>query len=463
MITELGEKLTEQFKKYMPDAFVFALGLTVLTGLAAWIWTDATLLDTIQGWYEGFWLLLEFGMQMTLILVTGYSIAISPLADRFINQLTGFIRKPQHVYPFIVLTGMLLSMVSWGWMVITAVLARQLALRIKGINYPYLIACVYFSGIIWVGGLSSSIPLLLNTDGNYLIETGILAGTIPTTYSLGSILNIFMIVFTLVTGPLLLKWLAPSQAVDLEDLATDLHQQKAKTIREEAASMNQTHKQLSDRLNNSSWLQYLVALMGLVYIIRHFITRGFDVNLNIMIFIFIIMGLVLHRTPMRYGIAMKRSSMNISGILFQFPFYAGIMGIMLNTGLGEKLALTMASAGTIHTYPIFAFLSGAVVNFAIPSAGGEFAVIGPSIIHAVKTIGMGLPDPEMTQMVVRASLSVAYGETLTNTLQPFYLLIILPVMGLGIRIQARDVMGYLILPFIFYFIFDLLMVLFLPI
>ena len=166
---------------------------------------------------------------------------------------------------------------------------------------------------------------------------------------------------------------------------------------------------------------------------------------------------------MRYGIAMKRSSMNISGILFQFPFYAGIMGIMLNTGLGEKLALTMASAGTIHTYPIFAFLSGAVVNFAIPSAGGEFAVIGPSIIHAVKTIGMGLPDPEMTQMVVRASLSVAYGETLTNTLQPFYLLIILPVMGLGIRIQARDVMGYLILPFIFYFIFDLLMVLFLPI
>lgn len=138
------------------------------------------------------------------------------------------------------------------------------------------------------------------------------------------------------------------------------------------------------------------------------------------------------------------------------------MGIMLYTGLGEKLALTMASAGTIHTYPVLAFLSGAVVNFAIPSAGGEFAVIGPSIISAVKEIGMGMQDPEINQMVVRASLSVAFGETLTNLLQPFYLLIILPVMGLGIRIQARDVMGYLLIPFLFYFIFDMLMVVFLP-
>ncbi|HQU52301.1 MAG TPA: TIGR00366 family protein, partial [Saprospiraceae bacterium] len=134
----------------------------------------------------------------------------------------------------------------------------------------------------------------------------------------------------------------------------------------------------------------------------------------------------------------------------------------LYTGLGEKLALTMASAGTIHTYPVLAFLSGAVVNFAIPSAGGEFAVIGPSIISAVKEIGMGMQDPEINQMVVRASLSVAFGETLTNLLQPFYLLIILPVMGLGIRIQARDVMGYLLIPFLFYFIFDMLMVVFLP-
>lgn len=462
MITELGEKFTEQFKKYMPDAFVFALGLTLITGIGAIIWTGSSLLETIQAWYKGFWLLLEFGMQMTLILVTGYSLAITPYATRLIDKLSGIIRKPHQVYPFIILIGMFFSMISWGWMVITAVLARQLAIRIKGINYPYLIACVYFSGAVWVGGLSSSIPLLLNTENNYLIETGILPGTISTAQTLGSVLNIALVLVLLVTGPVLFQWLAPRKVMDLNDMATDKHEQKETTIREEAASMNNSHKVPSDWLNNSPWLQYLIAFMGLVYIVDHFITRGFDINLNIMIFIFIILGLLLHQTPMRYGIAMKRSSMNISGILFQFPFYAGIMGIMLYTGLGEKLAMSMASAGTIHNYPIFAFLSGAIVNFAIPSAGGEFAVIGPSIINAVKEIGTGLPDPEVSQMVIRASLSVAFGETLTNLLQPFYLLIILPVMGLGIRIQARDIMGYLLVPFLIYFILDLLMVMFLP-
>ena len=462
MITELGEKFTQLFKKYMPDAFVFALGLTIITTAGAILWTDSSLLETIQAWYKGFWLLLEFGMQMTLILVTGYSIAISPYADRMIDGLTRIIRKPNQVYPFIILIGMVFSMISWGWMVITAVLARQIASRVKGINYPYLIACVYFSGVVWVGGLSSSIPLLLNTENNYLIETGILSGTISTAQTLGSVLNISLILFLFITGPLLFKWLAPRKHLDLQDMQTESSQQKQFSIEEEAERMNNSPKLMSDGMNNSPWLQYLIACMGLVYIVYHFITRGFDVNLNIMIFIFIMLGLLFHRTPMRYGIAMKRSSMNISGILFQFPFYAGIMGIMLYTGLGEKLALTMASAGTIHTYPVLAFLSGAVVNFAIPSAGGEFAVIGPSIISAVKEIGMGMQDPEINQMVVRASLSVAFGETLTNLLQPFYLLIILPVMGLGIRIQARDVMGYLLIPFLFYFIFDMLMVVFLP-
>ncbi|MBB4077989.1 short subunit fatty acids transporter [Lewinella aquimaris] len=104
-----------------------------------------------------------------------------------------------------------------------------------------------------------------------------------------------------------------------------------------------------------------------------------------------------------------------------------------------------------------------MVNFAIPSAGGEFAVIGPSIINAVKEIGMGLPEQEVTHMIARASLAIAFGETLTNCLQPFYLLIILPIMGLGIKIQARDVMGYLIVPFLVFFISWALMVIFVPI
>ncbi|MGI9550214.1 MAG: TIGR00366 family protein, partial [Aurantibacter sp.] len=143
-------------------------------------------------------------------------------------------------------------------------------------------------------------------------------------------------------------------------------------------------------------------------------------------------------------------------------FYAGIMGIMIYTGLGEQLANLIASVATIDTYPFFAYLLGGIVNFAIPSGGGEFAVIGPSVIEAVNAIGAGLPPDQLTEMTARASLSIAYGESLTNLLQPFYLLLVLPVMGAGIKIQARDVMGYLVIPFILYFIVQSLMVVYMP-
>lgn len=459
---ELGEKFTELFKKYLPDAFVFALVLTVITVLSALLWTESTIMETIEAWYQGFWMLLEFGMQMVLLLVTGYSIALSPLVKRFLFKITQFIRTPKQLYPFIIILGMLLSAISWGWVVITAVLARELALRIKGVNYPYLIACVYFSGIFWVNGLSSSIPLLLNTENNYLIEAGILSSTIPTSYTLGSILNVSILVFSLIVGPLLFLLLAPKTVQSLDEMLLTANPRKELSIKEEADSMKLSEAAVSDKLNNSPLFQYILGLMGLAYIIFHFSTKGLDLNLNIMIFIFIIIGLFLHQTPIRYGIVMKRSCGNISGILFQFPFYAGIMGIMIFTGLGDEFTKWMVSVATIDTFPLLAFFNGAIINFAIPSAGGEFAVVGPSIINAVKEIGVGLPEIEVTKMIARASLSIAYGETLTNTLQPFYLLIILPIMGLDIKIQARDIMGYLFIPFIVYFVSWALMVVFVP-
>ena len=138
------------------------------------------------------------------------------------------------------------------------------------------------------------------------------------------------------------------------------------------------------------------------------------------------------------------------------------MGIMIYTGLGEKLAEWMASVATIETYPFFAFVTGGFVNFAIPSAGGEIAVIGPSIINAVNEIGSGLPEEQVKAMISRAVLSIAYGESLSNLLQPFYLLLIIPVMGAGIKLQARDIMGYLVIPFIILFVIESILVLWMP-
>jgi len=464
MIDKLGEKITYLFLKFMPNAFVFAILLTFITAIGAYLWLDVTPMRIITSWYDGFFDLLGFAMQIVLIIITGFSIALSPIIKRGIDSLARHINSPRQVYFLVVFLGLLLTLISFGWVVITCVLARELALRVKGVNYPFLIACVYISSGSWVSGLSSSIPLLLNTEDNFLIKSGVLMDVIPTSYTLGSILNISMIITLLIVVPLILVILRPRNTFNKEitDLIIAKENSNTQTIKEEALSQKLPFKSYSDKLNNSFILQMIIVIMGFVYIIYHFNTKGFDLNFNIMIFIFLIFGLLLHKTPMRYVISMKKASSNISGILFQYPFYAGIMGIMLYTGLGEKLGQILASQASINSYPFFAYLTGGFVNFAIPSAGGEFAVVGPSIINAVKEIGTGLPSEEITEMIARASLSVAYGESLSNLLQPFYLLLVLPIMAAGIKIQARDIMGYLVLPFILLFIIQSVLVSFCP-
>lgn len=463
MITRLGQKFTDTFIKYMPSAYVFALLLTILMAILALIFTDSSPLTILEGWYDGFWNLLSFGMQIVLIIITAYCVAQSSLLEQGIDKLSTLVKSPALVYVITVITGALFSLVSFGMIVLTSILARELANRVRGINYPFLIACVYFSGGSWVCGLSSSIPLLLNTDNNFLIESSVLDSTIATGYSLGSLLNLCIFLLYLIVGPLLILLVAPKhhKGKTLEDLL-DNDTAREQSIKAEALSYKLPYKAVSDLLNNAGWLQITVGVLGVIYIVYHFATKGFDLNFNIIIFIFLVLGLLLHVTPLRFSIAMKRASSNISGILFQYPFYAGIMGIMLASGLGTEISKFLVSIASTESYPFISFVTGAIINFAIPSAGGEFAVIGPSIITMVQELGSGLSQPEVMAMTARASMSIAYGESLSNLLQPFFLLMVFPVMGKGIKIQARDVVGYLFIPFIIFFIIEALLVTFIP-
>ena len=211
MFSKVGHIFTDFFKKNMPDAFIFALILTLIVALSSFFFVGSSWLIIIDSWYKGFWLLLEFGMQMVLLIVTGYTIALSPFIRNKINSLSKLIKTPTQVYFTVILLGLLVSMISWGWIVIAAVLARELALRVKGINYPFLIACAYISNGSWVTGLSSSIPLLLNTENNYLIKSEIIESTIPTAITLGSPLNLSVIILYLIFIPLLMILLKPKE------------------------------------------------------------------------------------------------------------------------------------------------------------------------------------------------------------------------------------------------------------
>jgi short-chain fatty acids transporter len=459
----LAQQSAEFSRRWLPDPFVFAVLLTIITGVTAMLWVGVGPAEVLTGWYEGFWMLLAFGMQIVLILTTGYAIALSPPIARLIDRLALKITRPGQVYLAVLIGGGVLTLVSWGWMVLAAVLGRELAIRVRGVHFPFLVACAFFSSGSWVTGLSSSIPLLLNTPGNFLIEAGLLPTTIPVTETLGSPFNLTVMAVFLIVGPAVMWFLRPrDEVVELEDLRGSSDAAKEMTVAEEAEGLKSEVPTPSDKLNGSVIVQIFVVAMGLAYIVLHFSRRGFDLNLNIMIFIFLILGMLLHRTPIRYVVAMGRACSNISGIVYQYPFYAGIMGIMMATGLGKAIALWMTSLVTLKTLPLAAYLLGGAVNFSIPSAGGEWAVVGPPLVEAVRELAGPVGTAELNRHVGRVAMAVAYGESLTNLLQPFYLLIILPVMGVGIRIQARDIVGYFFVPFLALFTVIGLLVAFFP-
>jgi short-chain fatty acids transporter len=444
----LGSVLADRVRHLLPDPFVFALGLTILVGGLALLSTPSGPLEVLDAWYRGFWILLEFGMQIVLVLATGYAIALSPAAGRGIDALARRISTPAQVYLIVMLLGGLLTLVSWSWVVLTAVLARELASRVEGLDYGYLTACVFFSSWSWVCGLSSSIPLLLNTDGNFLIETGVLASTLGVSRTLGSGLNLAYLAVGAIVFPALMVALRPrgSEATPIRELVAK-DEEVGESVAEEAHRTRLPGRALSDRLNHSATLLWLVVVCGLIELGSIFRARGFDIDLNLMIFLFVLLGLAAHQTPMRYVVAMKRSCGNVSGIVFQYPFYAGIMGMTMYTGLGAQISDWMVQTASPLTLPAIAQLAGAAVNFAIPSAGGEWAVVGPSFMEAAQSLGSQLPPDQLEALMGRVAMAVAYGETSTNLLQPFFLLVILPVMGAGVRIQARDVVGHLVLPF----------------
>jgi short-chain fatty acids transporter len=456
MLANIGSFFADRFRRWLPDSFIFAVLLTFIAAIMALLFVETTPFKIIQAWYKGFWMLLSFGMQMVLILVTGYAIAISPPAAKFIDWLASKIKTPVMVYGVVVFMGCIFSLISWGWIVLTAVLGRELATRVKKVDYRLLAACVYVAFIPWHGGLSGSVPLVLNTPDNFLIKAGALDATIPTAMTLTSTMNIVCSLALLITLPLLMIAMRPSddKVVEFNDLREGGIPEKEITVAEEAEAMKLPDKNLSDALNNSFVIQIIISLMGLWFLIWHFSANGFDINLNIMNFLFIIVGMLCHKTPARYVVAMKRACSNVSGIVLQFPFYAGIMGIMIHTGLGKAIADVIAQTATVGTFPVIAFLIGGILNIFVPSGGGEWAVVGPTVVEAAKALGAGMSPEQLTAFISKASMAVAYGDAWSNMIQPFWTLAFFPVIAAGVKMQARDIMGYTFVALIFsFFIF----------
>ncbi|WP_088032145.1 short-chain fatty acid transporter [Evansella clarkii] len=419
-------------QKFLPDAFLFAVLLTIIVYLLGILFTNSSPVQMVEHWGTGFWDLLEFAMQMSLIVVTGYILANTPIVRRILTTISTLANTPGQAVVLVTFVAGVACLISYGFgLVVGALLGIHVARRVPTVDYRILMASAYSGFLLWHGGLSASGPLLIATPGHFLEDV---MGTIPVTATIFSSTNLFIVLFLLFTLPLLNLYLLRSNgSTAANNPALLQHDEQAST--EEDMPEPETP---AEHLENSQILSIIIAVLGLTFVVFHFAQNGFDLNINIVNFIFLFLGILFHRTPRRFLKSVTQAVKNAGGIIIQFPFYAGIMGMMEASGLSAQISLWFVSMATDFTLPLFTFISAGIINFFIPSGGGQWAIQGPIMIPASIELGVD---------TAKTAMAVAWGDAWTNMIQPFWALPLLAIAGL----KVRDIMGFCVIILIYSF------------
>ncbi|MDL2209545.1 short-chain fatty acid transporter [Desulfovibrio sp. OttesenSCG-928-O18] len=427
-------------QRYLPDAFLFAVILTFIAFLAAWGITDKSFMQVVTGWGNGLWGILGFAMQMTLIVVTGHAMASSKPIKSFLDALASIPKDNVSAAMLCAFVSGIANWINWGFgLIIAALFARAIARKLKNVDYGFLVAAGYGGFVVWHAGLSGSIPLAVATKG-HIVEK--LVGIIPTTDTLFSAPNLIISAAIICTVPFLFKFIAPA---DNEIRTVD------PALLEEAEEIPEPKdKTPAQRLEYSRLVTWTLGAMGLIYLGNYFYKNGaLNLSLNIVIMCFMWAGILLHGTPIAYMRAVQEAIKGAAGIAVQFPLYGGIQGIMISTGLAGIIANGFISISTEFTFPLFTFIAGGVINFFVPSGGGQWVVQGPINIPAGIALGVS---------PAKVAMSISYGDMWTNMIQPFWAL---PLLGIA-KLGAKDIMGYCVMVLLWVGIVVGLGLLFLP-
>ena len=423
-------------QRFLPDAFVFCIILTIVVFIAAMPVAGMNPIEVANAWGSGVWGLLAFSMQMALVLVLGSALANAPAIKKLIVKLAGVPKKPVGAVAFVTVISAICCFINWGFgLIIGALLAKEVAKKIKGLDYRLIIAAAYSGFVIWHAGISGSIPLgltALNADGVVDNTAGAVTEIVPTSQTIFSAWNLIMVVAVVVVVAFVNAKMHPDPK-DVVSIDPKLLEDAPDTAPVKARK-DQTP---AEKLENSMVLSYIVVVIGAIYLIYYFVNAGSILNalsLNIVNLIFLILGIAFHKTPISYVKAITESAESAGGIILQFPFYAGIQGMMVTAGsngvsLASAISTAFVSISTPRTFPVLCYLAAGIVNFFVPSGGGQWAVQGPIMMPAGLQLGV---TPAVTAM------GIAWGDAWTNMLQPFWALPALGIAGLG----ARDIMGY---------------------
>ena len=186
--------------RWLPDAFLFAIILTIVTFVGSMIGTKQSPIELVNAWGndKGMWGLLSFSMQMALVLVLGSAMASAKVCKKALGSIASLAKDKKSAIVVTTFVSTICCWLNWGFGLIAgALLAKEVARRVRDVDYALLIASAYSGFVIWHAGISGSIPLQISTGSEIL---GVVY-QVPTSQTIFHPMNLLMVGVILVLMP----------------------------------------------------------------------------------------------------------------------------------------------------------------------------------------------------------------------------------------------------------------------
>ena len=419
----------------LPTPFSIAVLLTFVTFILALFLTEPTikkdhLIELLSSWEKGLWNppLLVFALQMMLMLVIGHVVALSGPIDSLIQKITIYCTNTAKSAAIITFFTVLIALFNWGiGLIFGAIFARKVgehAIKNKlSLNYPLIGAAGYSGLMVWHGGISGSAPIKIAEAGHFLEHK---MGVISQSDTIFSSMNILASVLLLIILPIFMYMLGKKNNINNIKINLDISTKENISKKIEGV----------EKIDHSKALAYFFGGIILFFSFYKAFIIPDNISLNIITpnyinFVLLGIALVMHKNFYNFLAAVNDAIKGASGILIQFPLYFGIMGVMSYSGMVEMLSTFFVNISNETTFPIFTFISAGIVNIFVPSGGGQWAVQGPIIVEAANQLALSIP---------KSVMALAYGDQITNMLQPFWALPLLGITGL----KASEILPYTI-------------------
>ncbi|MDE1145499.1 MAG: TIGR00366 family protein [Azospirillaceae bacterium] len=425
---------TRWAEKWFPDAFVFVvLGVIVVAVADLAMGAPAGAIAT--GFGDGFWSLIPFTIQMSMVVITGYVVASSPPVLRLIEWLARVPASGRGAVAFTAFVSMAASYLNYALsLVLGALLVRALARRRDiRVDYRAAGAAAYLGlGATWALGLSSSAAMLQANPASLPKAVADITGIIPLSQTIFLWQSMLMSLVILLASIAIAYYSAPTDALarTAADLGVDVSEVETGT--------DKTAGRPGDWLEITPILPLVIVVLGAGFLVHEFQTKpamGVISNLNTYNFFFIMLGLLLHGRIRGFLNAVSKAVPSTAGVLVQFPFYGAIAALLTQvTGsdgqsVSHHIAHLFVSLANGGTFPVVIGIYSAILGFLVPSGGGKWIIEAPYVMQAAIDVKAHMG---WAVQVYNAA------EALPNLINPFWMLPLLGVLGL----KAKDIVGY---------------------